>query len=381
MGLAALGEDRKNANKWLEPLSRILRVERGSYEVNPIYTKFGGHFYGDRFTDELAKLIATIDATSPPITYGEKCEIKGHLKSKYLLPNYVDIAWAAQELLERAALTLATRLETNMAVEDSALPEDVGLNCKMNGRFCISPAARIYLFSQLPTIAVPPWALLLCSKQLGYDVAYHLSMFIMGQAIPTRRLFVAKNCKIKFRSVDNPAIEAANLLEQGRIIGWFNGGMEFGARALGARSILANPLVKGIKDKVNNEVKYREDWRPFCPSLQEEAQHKYLKDVNEASFMIVAYQANEKTRLELPSVVHVDGTVRPQVVSRQSSPLYYSLLEDFGKRCGEPIVLNTSFNVRGEPIVCTPQDAIRCFFSTGLDSVIMGSFLLQKGSS
>jgi carbamoyltransferase len=154
--------------------------------------------------------------------------------------------------------------------------------------------------------------------------------------------------------------------------------MEFGARALGNRSILANPIVPGIKDKVNNQVKYRESWRPFCPSFIQEAAGKYIENINESAFMTVAYPVRESAREKLDSIVHVDGTIRPQTVSQEGNPLYHALISSLGRRTGHPLVLNTSFNVRGEPIICNPLEALRCFYSNGLDALVLGRFVLQK---
>ncbi|MCX5713872.1 MAG: carbamoyltransferase, partial [Candidatus Omnitrophica bacterium] len=187
-----------------------------------------------------------------------------------------------------------------------------------------------------------------------------------------------KNCKVDFREIQDPVKEAVSLLEQGRIIAWFQGRMEFGSRALGNRSILANPVFPDVKNKVNEEVKYRESWRPFCPSLADENKDDYINEPKESAFMTVAYQAKESMKEDFSSVVHVDGTIRPQTVTFKSNPLYHSLILSFGKRTGYPIVLNTSFNVRGEPIICSPQEAIRCFYSNGLDALVMGNFILNK---
>jgi len=185
-------------------------------------------------------------------------------------------------------------------------------------------------------------------------------------------------CKLSYKVCDNVAERAADFLADGEIVGWFQGRMEFGARALGGRSILANPVFPDIKDKVNREVKYRESWRPFCPSLCTEAKDDYLKGAAEAPFMIVAFPVREEKRALIPSAVHVDGTVRPQTIEKSASPLFYHLVETLGKHTGHPVVLNTSFNVRGEPIICTPLEALRCYFSTGMDALAIGDFLLRK---
>ncbi|MDG1144346.1 MAG: carbamoyltransferase C-terminal domain-containing protein, partial [Burkholderiales bacterium] len=187
-----------------------------------------------------------------------------------------------------------------------------------------------------------------------------------------------KHCGIRYRKSENIASEVAGLLAKGEIVGWFQHRAEFGARALGARSILANPQIANMKDKINARVKYREGFRPFAPSMIEEVMDEYMERPKKSPFMILAYSFKEKFRETFPSIVHVDGTVRPQTVSRRANPLYWQMINTFGELTGHPIVLNTSFNVRGEPIVGTPLDALRCFFSTGMDSLAVGSFLVTK---
>jgi len=154
--------------------------------------------------------------------------------------------------------------------------------------------------------------------------------------------------------------------------------MEFGARALGNRSVLANPFAPGIKDKVNDLVKFRENWRPFCPSMINEDRALYMQKDMDAPFMIVAHKMKEKYRKALESVSHVDGSIRPQTVTAEQNSLYYDLLVQFRALSGHGILLNTSFNVRGEPIVCTPLEAVRCFYGNGLDALALGPYLLKK---
>jgi carbamoyltransferase len=178
--------------------------------------------------------------------------------------------------------------------------------------------------------------------------------------------------------------DAAELIAEDRVVGWFQGRMEFGSRALGGRSILANPCAPGIADKVNRLVKFREPWRPFCPSMSGGEESARLHGGETAPFMVVAYDAREGFAEKTPSVVHVDGSVRPQSVSGSLEPRdrpenrYRALIDTLGSHTGERVVLNTSFNVRGEPIVCTPLDAVRCFMGTGMEALVIGDFILRK---
>jgi carbamoyltransferase len=165
---------------------------------------------------------------------------------------------------------------------------------------------------------------------------------------------------------------------EGKVLGWFQGRMEGGPRALGGRSILADPRAIESRDRVNAAIKFREYWRPFCPSLLEEAAARFMREAVPAPFMITAFEATEEAKAQCPAVVHVDGTMRVQTVDGQAQPRFHALLEAFGRRTGVPVLLNTSFNVKGEAIVCSPRDALRTFCSTGLDALAIGRCLVEK---
>jgi carbamoyltransferase len=183
---------------------------------------------------------------------------------------------------------------------------------------------------------------------------------------------------IKYQYVENIAEKSAELVAEGKIIGWFQSRMEFGQRALGNRSIIADPRDPEMKDKINKRVKHRESFRPFTPSIIEEYSGEYFDDVRPSRFMQKVYNILPEKQKYIPAVTHVDGTGRLQTVNKNVNPLYWQLIDNFRKLTGIPVVLNTSFNVMGEPIVCTPNDAIRCFYGTGLDSLAIGNFLIGK---
>jgi carbamoyltransferase len=184
--------------------------------------------------------------------------------------------------------------------------------------------------------------------------------------------------KSRYRRLGDVAPAVAELLAQGKIIGWFQGRMEFGPRALGSRSILADPRDPEMNTKVNNAVKFREWWRPFAPSFKKEAAAEYLESATDSPFMILTAQVRPEKRAIIPAVTHVDGSARPQTVEKETNPLYWRLIDEFGKRTGVPVIMNTSFNLRGEAIVHTPTDAVRTFFSSGMDALCIGSFLVEK---
>jgi carbamoyltransferase len=170
----------------------------------------------------------------------------------------------------------------------------------------------------------------------------------------------------------------AQLLAQGKIVGWFQGRMEFGPRALGNRSILADPRKAEMKDIINARVKHREPFRPFAPAVLVERAPEYFECIGEYPFMTKVANVRPAARAVIPAIVHVDGTARLQTISRDTNPIFYRLIENFCRLTNVPVILNTSFNVRGEPIVCTPENAIDCYLNTGLDALAMGSFLLVK---
>jgi carbamoyltransferase len=187
--------------------------------------------------------------------------------------------------------------------------------------------------------------------------------------------------KIKYKRVDNPAKTAAELIQNQQIVGWFQGRMEGGPRALGNRSILADPRTIDSRDDVNEHVKHREEWRPFAPSMLYEEAERYLEgSISKAAyFMIDTYDTTDKAVDDIPAVLHPrDNTTRPQVVTQERNKRYHKLLREFKKQTGIGVVLNTSFNDSGEPIVRTPREAVRDFYSMGLDALIVEDVLLIK---
>ena len=172
--------------------------------------------------------------------------------------------------------------------------------------------------------------------------------------------------------------KCADLLNQGEVVGWFQGRMEWGPRALGNRSILGNPTVKGTADKINEIIKFREKWRPFCPSILKEYAEEILNSSHPAPFMTIAFKISEAWKDKVPEVVHIDGTCRPQVVDDSTNPRYHKLISLFREKSGVPLVINTSLNRRGEPMICAPKDALLMFAESGLQYLAIGDFLVRK---
>ena len=169
---------------------------------------------------------------------------------------------------------------------------------------------------------------------------------------------ILKERAIPYEFKENIEEVTAQYLSQNLVVGWFQGRMEAGPRALGNRSILMSPIDPANKDRINAKVKYREKFRPFCPSILDTAYEDYLVNPREELFMVSSFEANEDKIDRIPAVVHKDGTARPQKVYEENNPRYYNLIKNFGEITGEPILLNTSFNIKGEPIVCNPRDAL-----------------------
>jgi carbamoyltransferase len=177
---------------------------------------------------------------------------------------------------------------------------------------------------------------------------------------------------------EEPLLRAgAERLAGGKIVGWFQGRAEWGPRALGSRSILADPRRAEMKDILNRRIKHREDFRPFAPSIHEEAAAEYFEQYHPSPFMTFAFPVRTEKRDVIPTPTHLDGTARLQTVSRKTNPLFWKLIEEFKQRTGVPVLVNTSFN-DNEPIVCRPEEALDCFLRTHMDALVIGNFLLEK---
>lgn len=183
---------------------------------------------------------------------------------------------------------------------------------------------------------------------------------------------------LPWKTVDNPAETCAELLHQGHVVSWFQGRMEWGPRSLGNRSILGNPGKKGTSDLINSQIKFREIWRPFCPSILEEHAHDIVDSDHPSPFMTFTFMANDKWKEKVSEIVHVDGSMRPQYVNKESNSLYHDLIQRFHQKTGIPLIINTSLNRRGEPVVCTPEDSIAMFNGSGLTHMVMGRAFVVK---
>jgi len=295
--------------------------------------------------------------------------------------RHKNVAFAVQDSCEGAMLTLARAAVEKTGCRNLCLAGGVALNSKANGKILSEGLVdRIFVQPAASDDGVCLGAALAPYMDSGGKLPVRkMRHAYLGPEIPEEEIEkTLRTYKVRATRASDPAQTAAQLLADGKILGWVQGRMEFGPRALGSRSILADPRDPEMNAKVNNAVKFREWWRPFAPSLLAEVASEYLESATDSPFMILTAQVKPEKRSIIPSVTHVDGSARPQTVERDVNPLYWRLIHEFGARTGVPVVMNTSFNLRGEPIVCTPTDAIRTFFSSGMDALVMGNFVVEK---
>jgi len=295
--------------------------------------------------------------------------------------TFKNVAFAVQDACEVAMLALVKLATQKTNCRNVCLAGGVALNSKANGKIQASGIVdHIFVQPAASDDGVALGAVLAPYLDNGGRLpmrplrhAYLGPEFADGEIEKALRTY-----KLRAVKLDNVAATTADLLASGKIIGWFQGRMEFGPRALGGRSILADPRDPEMNAKVNNAVKFREWWRPFAPSMLREVAGEYLEHACDSPFMILTNPVRPEKRGIIPSVTHVDGSARPQTVEKDINPLYWDLINEFGKRTGVPMVMNTSFNLRGEAIVNTPTDAVRTFFSSGMDALVIGSYLVEK---
>ena len=360
MGLAPYGEP-----KYVDQVKQLIDIkEDGSFEMDMSY--FSYH-YGLRMVNgNFSKLFG-----GPPREAESKLE-----------QRHKDIAASVQRVTEEVMLKMAGYLHRETGMENLCLAGGVALNCVANGRVLregpfkdlfIQPAAgdaggalgvAAYIYH---SVLDNPRVETMEHAYLGPEYSEReIEALLKQHAAPAKRL-----------ERDDLVREVAALIDGQTVIGWFQGRMEFGPRALGSRSILADARNPKNKDVVNLKIKFRESFRPFAPTVLEERISEYFEIDRPSPYMLLVAPVREEKRV-IPSVTHVDHSARIQSINRNQNPLYYDLIKEFAKRTGVPVIINTSFNVRGEPIVCTPEDAYRCFMRTHMDYLVLGPYLLDK---
>jgi carbamoyltransferase len=336
-------------------------------------------------------------------------------KGEPLEQRHYDIAHSLQVVLEETVLAIAHWLHKTTGVDNLCMAGGVALNCVMNARLrdqspfkhiWVQPAAGdagTALGAALwidASEGARDWGLE-AREEFGSKVTrtvhtssaspqalapslskskrpYQMEHAFLGPSYSDEEIEeFLRWSKLPYRRFANIAEETADILAQDKVIGWFQGRMEFGPRALGGRSILASPIHASMQAQLN-EIKDREDFRPVAPVVLQEEAANWFANAGVSPFMLFVYDVLPAKADKIPAVRHVDGTARIQTINRHQNPLYYELIKAFQLRTGVPVLVNTSFNTRGKPIVCSPRDAIECFFSSPLDALVIGSFLLEK---
>jgi carbamoyltransferase len=294
------------------------------------------------------------------------------------------MAASVQQVLEEALLRLVVSCHEAKGSDALCLAGGVALNCVANSRLATeTPFKR---FSIQPAAGDGGGALgaaLYVSyaehPELPRAAGHHSTLLGPSFHDDTIRAFLDEaGASYERLSEDDLCRRTAELIHQNQIVGWFQGRMEFGPRALGSRSILANPCNPAMKEILNSRVKFREDLRPFAPAVLADRAPEFFDLPYDSPYMLFMVPVKDSQRGRLPSVTHIDGTARVQTVQRDENPRFHRLLEAFDALTGVPIIINTSFNIRGEPIVCTPDDAYTCFQKTDIDFLVMGDCLVSK---
>jgi carbamoyltransferase len=294
--------------------------------------------------------------------------------------RHFDIARSLQAVLETTVIELAGWLRNETGADALVLAGGVALNCVLNARLRDRRIfERIWVQPAAGDAGTALGAALWIDWQASGDRrAYRMDHAFLGPEFSATQIEAfLRRSQVPYRRMQDIAKETAALLAQDRIIGWFQGRMEFGPRALGGRSILASPISPAMQQRLN-DIKDREDFRPVAPAVMEEHAAEWFVNGEQAPFMLFVFDVEPSRADAITAVRHVDGTARVQTVNRHQHPLYYDLLRAFRDRTGVPVLVNTSFNTRGEPIVCTPRDAVECFYTSPLDALVIGPFVLEK---
>jgi carbamoyltransferase len=312
---------------------------------------------------------------------------RGNWESSPSMRHWEDLAWQVQDDTENVLLARARWLREATGAKNLCVAGGVALNCVANG--------RVARESGFENIWIQPAAgddgIAIGCAYYGYlEVLKQRRGFVMEHSYVGRpytdedvqkatQKFLVRVQTTRVRS-DDICRDTAKLLADQRVIGWFQGGSEFGPRALGNRSLLADPRNPEMKDILNKRVKHRQAFRPFAPIVLAERASEVFEGEEDSPFMLIAKRVRDVWRDKIPAVVHVDGTARVQTVREKTNPRLYRLLKEFEELTGVPVLINTSFNVKGEPIVETPRDAVVCFLTTGIDHLVLHDTVISKNA-
>ena len=363
MGLAGYGKPR-----YLDRLQQIVEARPdASFRVDPRFFSFmtGGRMYTRRFVREFG----------PERQPGDELD-----------ERHADIAASLQALTEARILALARHLQERTGLTDICLAGGLFLNCIVNQKILEeTPFKRCFIQPAAGDAGGALGAALYTANVLHEEPrTYVMHDACLGPAFSDAGIERALAGRgLSFRKLEEETLYAhvARAILDNKIVGWFQGRMEFGPRALGNRSILANPCRPDMKDALNTRVKKRESFRPYAPAVLEEKADAYFHMAGPSPFMLLAPRVRAECRDRIPAVTHIDGTARVQTVDRTVNPRFRRLIEAFEAVSGVPVLLNTSLNLHGEAIACSPEDALHCFQSTEMDMLVLGRCVLEKGET
>ena len=379
MGLAPYGQPR-----FMDQMRRIVRLQDGGVfaldldyfrhhrEEAPHQWEDGSPAFGDLFSPALEALLGPRRAPDQPLE-----------------DHHRDLARSVQAMYEEAFFHLIGHLQRETGLTDLALAGGCAANSVANGKVRrMTPFRRVYVQSAAGDAggavgaAYALWSRMTNQRSFVMDHAYWGPSFDDGDfaALIASRSdeIAAGGCRVRrVASEDELCRETAAAVADGRVVGWFQGRMEWGPRALGGRSIVCDPRRADMKQILNAKIKRRESFRPFAPSVLDRAVGDWFEEDDDVPFMMQVFQIREEKRARIPAVTHVDGSGRLQTVHRRSNPRYYGLIEAFERATGVPMVLNTSFN-ENEPVVCRPQEALDCFLRTRMDMLVLGDHVISR---
>jgi len=300
---------------------------------------------------------------------------------------YIDYAASMQQLFEQVSLKLMDYYLGDIIKETGkiAFAGGAALNVKLNQKIIARDEVK-ELFVQPAAsdagTAIGAASFAIAKRGIELEKMEHVFLgpeFSNEQCVSACESYQRHDGEaVKFEQISDVPKQIAQILADGNPVSWFQGRMEFGPRALGGRSILGCPSIEGVADRINEQIKFRERWRPFCPSMLDTVAPVMLKTDHPAPFMTFTFEVNEGWAERVPEVVHEDGTARAHTVKEHINPRYYALIKEVEKLTGNGVVLNTSLNRRGEPVVCTPEDALNMFYGSDLQYLIMQDILVTK---
>jgi len=372
MGLAPYGKD-----TYRDEISEIVSPKNGGFELDLRYFKPLGSNQGMQVMPDGTVKLARHFSERMEKVFGEPRRPRSEITQRDM-----DLAFAVQQRFEEVFFHLLNQFHQCVPLDELAMAGGCALNSVANGKlFDRTRFRRTYIQPAAGDEGLAIGAALhTYHSVLKQPRCYELKNSYLGPEFSDSRIQSAlQSAGLEYRRLDRSALLDAvgEQIAQGNVVGWFQGRMEWGPRALGNRSIVAHPGLPNMKDVLNARIKHREWFRPFAPSIMADHQHEYFEHDHPSPFMLHVYKIRPEKRKELTAVNHVDDTGRLQTVTREENPMYYDLIAAFHRKTGIPVILNTSFN-ENEPIVCTPEEAIDCFRRTRMDALAIGPFLVVK---